>query len=264
MHQSERELDEALRDWPHLINQSNGMTRTPLHLAAGWPHGLRALLQHGARVDSSDREGYTPLYYAIYLGFFETMNLLMKAGCILDLTNDLENILWHVGQWFGQHDYRVWGVSQETRMHILDAAIALLTERRRDLQSRLAALPMASNIDSDVFQCDRILDACAIYAERVEDKLRGYDQKPRRASSLLTNCQTVYHVNNLRVDIAERIWQLGFRDFDFPDGRGMTRLMLSRSCDDLGLTTKIELCSWLIQKRAKLHRPQHGSLDYDP
>lgn len=65
LHQSEQELLDALRDWPEQVNQANGLALTPLHLAVGWPHGVQTLLQHGARVGSTDQEGYTPLSYAI-------------------------------------------------------------------------------------------------------------------------------------------------------------------------------------------------------
>lgn len=89
----------------------------------------------------------------------------------------------------------------------------------------------------------------------------------RRASALLANCQTVYHIDNLRVNIAEKLWQTGFHDIDVHDEDGRTPLMLPRfgvggNLSDMVI--EIEVCSWLIQKGAKLHRPQDSPLDYDP
>ena len=244
LHQSDEELAEALRKWPHMINQANGLAQTPLHLAVSWPHGVRELIQHGSCVDSVDHQGYTPLYYAIYLGFSETVNLLMKADCKLNPANDSRNFLWHVTQWVDGFGHGVWGVSQETRMDVLNTSIALLAKRRRDLQDRLAALPMAGDINTGVFRRDPILD--------------------KFAKDVLTNCETVYHIRDFGVKIAEKLWQHGFRDIDVKNRAGLTPLMLTRSRRNFNLAARIELYSWLLQKGAKLHRPQHSPLDYDP
>ena len=268
MHQSDRELFEALRNRPQLINQANVLAQTPLHLAVGWPQGVRELLQHGACVNSTDNEGFTPIYYAVYLGFSETVGLLMKAGCNLEVNHGYwsKNLLWHVSQYWGHNG--VWGVSREARMDVLDTAIFSLAERRRGLQSRFADLPMAARIKAGVFRDDRILDEHAKFAELAEeDALEGCDHLPLRASTLLAGCRTVYHISTLTVTFAEKLWQNGFRDIDVLDVDGRTPLMLCRDGGWVGLTdivTEIEICSWLIQKGAKLHRPQHSPLDYDP
>lgn len=263
LHQSERELIKALRDWPQLINRANGLSQTPLHLAVSWTYGIRELLKHDACVDSTDQRGYPSLFYAIYLGFSETVRLLMKAGCVLVCDQGRQNVLSYASQCLHSGGYALWGVSQETRMDVLDTVIALLAERRRGLQSRLAALPSAVNGNTSVFRDDRILDEHTEYAECTEeDALRGYGYMPR-ASTLLGNCRTVYHIDNLNTEIAEKLWRSGFRDIDVQDNKGMTPLMLSHKTG-YRVNVEIELCSWLIQKGAKLHRLQYSSLDYDP
>lgn len=218
-------------------------------------------------MDSIDLVGGTPLFYAIQLGHPETISLLMKAHCSLELEFDrtryTRNILETVSAGFG---WVVWGVSQETRMDVLDTIIELLAERRLDLQSRLAALPMAVKIKTGALRDDRILDEYAEYAECAEkNALRGYDHLPLQASSLLSGCRTVYHIKNLEVDFAEKLWQHGFRDIDVHDEDGLTPLTIRRFGYGFSyIVTEIEIYFWLIQKGAKLHRPQHGPLDYDP
>lgn len=248
------------------------MAQTPLHWAVGWPHGVRELLEHGACVDSTDQDGFTPLYYAIYLGFSETVRLLMKADCSLDRGLGRfaqDDFVWHVSQWFGHGGHEVWGVSQESRMSVLDTAIALLAERHRDLQSRLPALPLAVNIDSTFFRDDRILDEYAELAEFAEEdalSVRGHDGVPLRASPVLRTCQSVYHIDSLAIGIAEKLWQNGFRDVDFRDNNGRTPLMRHRFMYAMNpdtLVAEVEICSWLVRKGAKLHRPQDSPLDYD-
>ena len=216
-------------------------------------------------MDAADQNGYSPLRYAISLGNSETLSLLMKADCRLEMARFPENLLARV-IWFTRDDELVMlGVSQEVRMNVLDTAVALLAERRRSLQSRLAALPTAFKINPSVFQDDRILDEYAEYAEGAEeDALKVYGHMPRHASSLLPDCRTVYHCSYLDAEIAEKLWQNGFRDIDVHDKNGLTPLMCYRPIMPNGFGGEITLCSWLIGKGAKLHRPQHGTLDYDP
>ena len=242
------------------------MGNTPLHLAVSWPYGVRKLLQHGSCVDAADQNGYSPLYYAITLGNSETLSLLMKADCRLEGGRFLEILLDLVTCFAKDDESAMLGVSQEVRMNVLDTAVALLAERRRNLQSRLAALPTAFKINPSVFQDDRILDEYAEYAEGAEeDALKEYGHMLRHASSLLPDCRTVYHCSHLNAEIAEKLWRSGFRDIDVHDKNGLTPLM----CPEAGaglehLVNKITFFSWLIKKGAKLHRPQHGTLDYDP
>ena len=193
----------------------------------------------------------------------------MKADCILEVPGGHypTNVLWHVSQYCFYPGYEVWGVSQEAYIDVLDTTIRLLSERRRGLQSRLADLPIVARINAGVFRDDQILDKYAEYAELAEEHaLKRYDRSPLRASTLLAGCQTAYHINTLTAILAEKLWENGFRDIDVPDVHGRTPLMISRCGWRLSLdtlVTEIEVCAWLIQKGAKLHRPQHSPVNYD-
>ena len=239
----------------------NGLAQTPLHLAVGWPEGVRLLLQHGACVDSSDQAGDTPLHYALTLGYHQTVSLLMKAGCSLVLRENVLDLA------IRNLHYPIGDVSQDVRMKVLDTTIALLAERRRDLQIRLTGLPVAVSINTTVLREDRILDEYAEYAECTERAAQQIDEYiPLRASSLLEDIdlgkwRTVYHISGLVVEVAEKLWENGFRDIDVPNNDGLTPLASFRNN---GGSEEIELCSWLIQKGAKLHRPQHRFYDSSP
>ena len=236
-------------------------------MAVGWPYGVRLLLQHGAYVDATDQNCHTPLYYAIYLGFSETVRLLMKADCNLQLviSRGWPSVLWDVSQDFKNDGFEVWGVSQETRLEVLDAVIVSLAERRRDLQGRLANLQQAAKINPGTFRDDRVLDEYAAYAESVEEDVLRWDEHiPLRASTLLVRCRTVYHIENLKLAIAERLWHHGFHDIDVHDEDGRTPLMLFRYGAGIDFVTEIELSTWLVQQGAKLHRPQHDLLNDGP
>ena len=217
-------------------------------------------------MDAADQNGHSPLFYAISLGNSETLSLLIKADCRLEMRGFKENLLDHAMLLAREDEFVTLGVSQEVRMNVLVTFVALLAEKRRSLERRPAALQTAFKINSSVFQDDRILDEYAEYAEGAEDDaLKVYGHIPRHASSLLRYCRTVYHCRYLNAKIAEKLWQNGFRDIDVPDKNGLTPLMCYRIhpyAQDLeGETT---LCSWLIGKGAKLYRPQHGIFDYDP
>ena len=76
----------------------------------------------------------------------------------------------------------------------------------------------------------------------------------------------MYHNFRLAVEVAEKLWKNGFRDIDVPDEYGLTPLASFRdllSFRDIEFE-EIELCSWLVQKGAKLHRPQHRIINNDP
>ena len=238
-------------------------------MAVGWTHGIQTLLQHGAHADATGLNGHTPLYYAFYLGFPKTVRVSIEADCSLQLViaRSWPNVLWDVSRDFRNDGFEVWGAIHQTREEVQDAIIASLAARRLDLQNRLANSHTAVEIDPAVivFRNDQILNKYAEYAECAEEEaLRAYDHIPLRASTLLVGSRTVYHIKNFKVDIAKKLWRNGFHDVDVSDEDGLTPLMLFRHGYGVDLINEIALCSWLIQKGAKFHRPQHDRLDHSP
>ena len=247
----------------------NGLAQTPLHLAVGWPEGVRLLLQHGACVDSRDHAGDTPLSYALILEYPQTVSLLMKADCSLKLRENVLDLA--IGAIHSGNPKRLFQtyISQDVSIKTLDSTITSLAERRRNLQNRLTGLPVAVSMNTAMLRDDRILDEYAEYAECAEQAAQeNIDHTPLRASTLLHDphigrCRTVYHIIDLEVEVAEKLWENGFRDIDVPDDDGLTPLA-SYHYHSSSVSEEIELYSWLIKKGAKLHRPQHRLNSSDP
>jgi len=244
-----------------MVNQVNRLGQTPLHLAVKWPCGVRLLLKKGASKESSDLWGRKPLYYAIELGCTETVCLLMEACCSLELVAEgsLDPIEFATEMYF-RHQAEPSGLLPlEDREAILDTIISLEAGRRVDLQDRLAETYTTRKASAHLVQSDRILDDHARDAEQV---LLNYGRYPLYVSTVGPRRRTVYHTPYLTVEVAEKLWQAGFRDVDVTDTYGRTPLMLSNY--DVDLVTRIEVSTWLVQKGAKLHRHINGSLDHDP
>lgn len=65
------------------VDVRNAQNQTPLHLAAQKPENLKIatiLLENGADVNAKDREGKTPLDYAITTGDPEMIELFLEYG----------------------------------------------------------------------------------------------------------------------------------------------------------------------------------------
>ena len=124
----------------------------------------------------------------------------------------------------------------------------LLAERRRRLYDVLANAPIPENIDPCRVRKDRLLDEHAPWAE---DILEYYGVPLSQTSTLVPGLRTVYHTENLSVQIAEQLWQVGFRDIDVPDESNRTPLMMRRN----SLEEEMELICWLMRKGADIHRP---------
>ena len=245
-----------LEQSPQSIHQTNLWGQTPLHLAVGWPLGMKMLLQYGANADSRDNFGVKPLEYAIRLGFAEAVLFLMRAGCSLYLNGRVDALSFANEIWSENGLARLRAVSQETRKTVLETVITLLAERRHDLQSHMVTSLPRKSADACWTPNDQVLDEHAPY---VEELLSSQGLLLPRASSLLP-LPTVYHVHNLTVELAEMMWQAGFRDVDAPDSDGRTPLMYHGVAGEylVDLRRGIKLTSWLIKRGANIHRWQHS------
>ena len=87
------------------------------------------------------------------------MSLLIKANCSLVLLKNILNLA------IGDPNYQIGRKYNYVRINVLDTIIALLAERRRDLQSRLSNLPIIVSINTTILRDNRILDEYAEYTE---------------------------------------------------------------------------------------------------
>ena len=109
-----------------------------------------------------------------------------------------------------------------------------------------------------------VLDAYAPHAERLLE--RNGISLPT-VSTIPTRLRTVYHMSQLTAEIAEKLWQAGFRDIDIPAFTGLTPLMLYKGLtydEKESMLIAVRLITWLVQRGAKLHRAKVVPLDDDP
>ena len=129
------ELLKSLQEGPQLINHGNKLAQTPLHLAVRWPFGVQVLLVHGSVVNARDLDGNTPLERAIWHGRAESVGLLLKANSSLDTglacESSIADVLSFAALMYNSHF--------DSREAVSETVIAVLAERRYDLESRLAA-----------------------------------------------------------------------------------------------------------------------------
>ena len=257
------ELLKSLQKWPHLINHGNKLAQTPLHLAVGWPYGVRVLLAHGSSVHARDLDGNTPLECAISHSSVESVGLLMEANGSFDTghapESGIADVLSLAASMKNSHF--------DSREAVLETVITVMAERRRDLESRLAATALTRKNSASWTQNDRVLDA---YAPHTERSLERNGVSLPTVSTIPTHLRTVYHTSHLTVGIAEKLWQAGFRDIDIPAFRGRTPLMFFRGSSYYGsekeeyIVIAAKLITWLVRKGARLHHPQICPSDDDP
>ncbi|KAL8741246.1 MAG: hypothetical protein Q9190_006131 [Brigantiaea leucoxantha] len=208
LHQSKVGLVKALSKRPISINETNKLRQTPLHIAVGWPDGVRILLDTGAHQDAVDVYECTPLAYAVHFSCTETVKLLENANCSFSWGwGHTENILFKAFN-FGLHEVQV-------------AAIDLVAKRRRNLKKQILELSKEKNLDLEFLQDDRVIDEHAAVAEEL---LAGHGGVVLEVSSLLKGLATVYHVANLTLERVQMLWQAGFRDIGCEDMHRRTPL----------------------------------------
>lgn len=243
---SKAQMQSILKQNPHSIDQANRWGQTPLHLALRWPWAVDFLIRNGANLDSHNNEGETPLLCALAHGCAEAVGLLMRAGCSLssnrlycplDVTMGWPEALRGPGK-------AAWSIF-----------IASLAERRRQLYSSLATIPIPDGTRPCWAHNDRVLDA---HLDCAEDACQSYDVFFGH-SARLAGIRTVYHLEHLTAEMAQELWQVGFRDMDLPDRWGQTPVSKWRADPrDFSypvVLRTVELVGWLVQKGACIYHP---------
>lgn len=86
-------LSELLNSNRNIANERNIEEQTPLMFAAGiaLPVYIGRLISHGAKVNTLDRHGFSPLYYAVMAGETQNARKLLDAGADPLLATSIEN-----------------------------------------------------------------------------------------------------------------------------------------------------------------------------
>jgi hypothetical protein len=104
-------LDPKIWDWlPEALNEQDILGRTPLHIACqhGWVEGVMALLECGARIETTTIYGSTPLHYAVVSGSVDICRELLEQGTDQLFAEDCEGkTAWHYAVKNKHHDVAV-------------------------------------------------------------------------------------------------------------------------------------------------------------
>ncbi len=212
---SVQDLDHVLGLEPEAaVGRIEGMTT--LELCVGWPEGLRRLLKTRARelIDVGAKvahlgqlyslENATPIRRALFGGFGDSVDALMKAGCALDFVPDLEDLL-----------YRTRG---DGMMRLIASNLA---ERRRDLL-RLCQEELGIHLDwHSIHVPDEEARAfCAALA--------NFNIPVPRHLLVPPDYGTIFHFPGLRPWSFHIFMDQGFRGLQSYNPMGLTPLMVWR------------------------------------
>lgn len=214
---------------PDGIAERNELGQSPLHLSAGWPSGIRILLEAAADTNRRDKAGLLPISYACKYDCLESVQLLISADS--PISEIFEDAV-HCGP------------------RILSKVIVGLVDRRRRLEVMASKLP--SEIYDTIAPRERkIVDECAI---------RMYEAILGKGSQVAPSLQpgpsgTVYHTPGLTAELCARLYRAGFLDIDGLDHRGLTPMMALRwmwlsFTEGLDIKEGLAITRWLIAKGA--------------
>jgi hypothetical protein len=199
----------------------NGLTA--LHFAVEWPLALEYLIKSGANLNVQDHYRRRPIHLALAFKSLTAVNLLLQADCALETawgTSLLQDAL---------------ELSCPLRDTIVDAVVEALIDRHQRFLSHARVVlteTELSNLGVSQFNMS------AKQVSGIKDAMlsHGFEAPP----ALELDNEGVYDTVDLHgcarmtTEIAERLWQAGFKDIHYLDSNGLTPL----------------LQSWLIEKGA--------------
>jgi hypothetical protein len=239
----ERSIERVKKILKHTKSEStekNVFGQTPLHLAVGWPPGVSVLIQAMPELmNKRDNHGDIPLTHACHCLHTETVQLLLDADYSLE-NSDF------------QYLYKCAMASGSVLM--VQCFVNALAKRSRRLYD-IAAKSLPASF-TDTLLSDRLLDADK---SRVCNALDIYNirvPKVLRASDPVYHFVWSTHRSNpgFSKEIAQLLYEAGFRDVDAVNTRGYTPLMAGLRSTRPCTTDDIEYAVWLIRKGARLDR----------
>ncbi|KAF2232239.1 hypothetical protein EV356DRAFT_470285 [Viridothelium virens] len=258
LERSESRIVNILRRCPESMWELNRRGESVLHLCCGWPKGMTILLERGAKPlihqwggAGNPSEDCLPLHYTLGGDCTEVVSILLQNDSPVLVASDC----------CGNFSLsRLFYASSE----IVNQVIAALVDRRRRLQElATASLPLAALQELDL-DSDRIVDE---KATMLQDVCSENDILLPPSLSVPDWRTTVYHKECLNPEIAERLYNLGFRDICGRDCSNQTPLatinFLAQDTPS-GETTKIleaglTYATWLVSKDPGALRSVQGT-----
>ena len=249
-----RYFDKILDRKPDL-EERHCYRQTPAHLACDWPYALQKLLIAGADIEALDYWNCSPLSYSFETPNLECVRILLDADCDLVKNKRGEGpVAQAVKTQWSWDDYPFSSFNKTSRpdSSVQYAIISCLVTRRQRL------LEMAEKLDSLLLT--EVIEIVKFHAQDggvLDEKFLNVTLAIEEAGiqipqSLLTkpsSLSTIYHTEQMPLNLARHCFQAGFRDVDVRDTNGFTPLMGSYSP---GLHFDQSVYSWLLSKGARL------------
>ena len=261
--ESETLLHQAIKRYPHQIDEPNMAAQTPLHLSVRWPKGIKILIDADADINAGYDQGWPPpIFYAAFWHAHESIRLLLEKDCCMHIESpprmmiDATTLLKYAIKNENSPDpYAKTRASiKDVRLTVEIIASALSTRRRSLENLAMIHLPQVSIMELGI-RPDRVLDSKAGKAiEMLEMKKMSV---PPSLRAIETEGQSVYHTGIMNLQQAELLWQSGFRDIDELDKSGLSPLMCAqqqyifRNFEEV-----LALPNWFLSKGANRYQLQ--------
>jgi ankyrin repeat protein len=242
-----QKLKEILTRKPSLIHEKDNRGHTVLHAASQWAPGLRLLFDYGAKsmINAVDMAGFIPLIYAVELGSFESVELLLKNGSRLSSPG------WPTTKFRANNCMpmlnRLAGEESVILAHevVLDPVLDALIKRSRAL-GELAKKYLSSELQQKLVPTVGLLDSNAFIVQQA--LLQAGVEIPDELMVAPPNA-TIYHSDQIYLELAHKAFGNGFREIDSTDDNGVTPLMRHI------LLSHGSMVDWLLSKGAELEKP---------
>ena len=256
LERSESRVRRQLRD-PAKLKERNSLGQTPLHLCGDWALGVENLLRAGIPCNQLDGYHHLPLDYSVsFESGARSAELLLKGGSLLTCSSnghDLDSTLDLALTWSTKPGISV------VQQWPLSSNIACLIDNvvwRRERLKVLADAHLPSIVLHDLFSLGTAIDGVRAHQAWVTLERTGVNVP----SFLRTQGTYVYHRVNSR-DLAQYLYDKGFRDLDEYDQYGRTPLICVFSVDESNdrISEALDLAEWYLSHGAN---PMHPHRDY--
>lgn len=225
--QDEKMLKKALERHPESVNQPFPWNRTLLYKSLIWPRGMSILLAAGA-AGAADRD---ILEHACYLENVSAISLLLNHECPIT--------------WLGP-------ICKINNLEIQKLVVYHLTRRRKRLRDLTVGTLSDTELQTLNLGEDRLLDAQADVAIAVLSR-NGIKVAPALLPYTLRRT-TVYHCVPLNIELANLLYDAGFRDCDELNAHGMSPFWAHVQGDVWNPLEKLPFLAWLRSKGVDIYR----------
>lgn len=220
-----------------MLSAQNLLGQTSLHLAADWPWACEALLKAGANISTTDFCGNLPLSYACFQDCFETVKILIAANSPLSTSCSELSVLDRAITMVNNESIHAALINEvAARRHKLftSSQVLLPKQTSEELTSGLKGLP-----DIEAFS---LIKGLIVAGDNIDPNHWSFTYS------------SVYDLEEITVEIAERLFAAGFTDLERKDSNGFTTLLRIAMKTAIKSELVFAKIRWLLSKGVSLQR----------